>query len=72
MRPQKGSKKHPLSTEQKDENRIISRLRVLCEHAIGSIKRFGSLFLLYRNRKGQDDSFMLIASGLWSLHLNFV
>lgn len=71
MRPQKGSKKHPLSPEQKTENRVISSLRVVCEHAIGGIKRFGALFFPYRNRKGQDDSFMWIASGLWNLHLNF-
>lgn len=69
MRPQKGSKHHPLSPEQKEENRIISGLRVVCEHAIGGIKRFGALFFPYRNRKGQDDSFMLLASGLWNLHL---
>lgn len=72
MRPQKGSKQHPLSAEQREENPIISGLRMVCEHAIGGIKRFAALFLPYRNRKGQDDSFMLIASGLWNFHLNFV
>jgi hypothetical protein len=71
MRPQKGSKHHPLSSEQKEENRIISGLRVVCEHAIGGIKRFGALVFPYRNRKGQDDTFMSIASGLWNFHLNF-
>lgn len=71
MRPQKGSKRHPLSAEQKEENRIISGLRVVCEHAIAGIKRFGVLVFPYRNRKGQDDTFMNIASGLWNFHLNF-
>lgn len=72
MRPKKGSKKHPLSLEQKADNRVISGLRIVCEHALAGIKRFGALFLPYRNRKGQDDSFMLIASGLWNFHLNFL
>lgn len=71
MRPQKGSKKPPVSAEQKEENRGISSLRVVCAHAIGGIKRCGALVFPYRNRKGQDDSFMQIASGLWNFHLNF-
>jgi IS5 family transposase len=49
--PKKKSKKHPLSTEEKAENRRISRERVSNEHAIGFIKRFRILAERYRNRR---------------------
>ena len=72
MRPQKGRKKHPVSDEQKAENQLISGLRIVCQHAIAGIKRFGALMCPYRNRKGQNDQFMTIAAGLWNFHVNFV
>ena len=49
--PKKKSKKHPLSIEEKAENRKISRERVSNEHAIGFIKRFRILSERYRNRR---------------------
>lgn len=70
MRPQKSSKKRPLSPEQRSDNRVISVLRVVCEHSLAGIKRFGALFFPYRNRRGQDDRFISIAAGLWNFHLN--
>ena len=49
--PKKSSKKHPLSKEDRRNNRIISSERVLNEHVIGFIKRFKILSERYRNRR---------------------
>lgn len=72
MRPKKNSKRNPLTHIQKQENHYISSIRMVVENAISGIKRFNSLSHVFRNRKGQDDKFFLIASGLWNLHLQFV
>lgn len=68
--PHKSSKHHPLTPEQKAENRLISTFRIRVEHVIAGIKRFRCLTDDYRN-KGTvlADKFMLIASGLWNYHL---
>lgn len=49
--PKKRSKKHPLSVEDKKNNRKISSDRVLNEHVIGSVKRFKIVSDRYRNRR---------------------
>jgi hypothetical protein len=49
--PKKKSKKNPLTTEDKANNRKISSERVTNEHAIGFIKRFKILSERYRNRR---------------------
>jgi hypothetical protein len=69
MRPSKRKPGIKLTDEQKQENRVISGLRMVAENAIAGIKRFNCLTHVYRNHKGQDDSYMAIASGLWNLHL---
>jgi len=68
--PHKSSKNHPLTPEQKDDNRVISAFRIRVEHTIAGIKRFRCLTDAYRN-KGTvlADKFMLIACGLWNYHL---
>jgi len=67
--PKKKSKNHPLTNEEKQENQAISSIRIVSEHAIGGIKRFAAVAGIYRNKKGQDDKFILAAAGLWNLHL---
>lgn len=68
--PKKGSKKRPLSEEQKEENRYISSQRIVVEHAIGGIKRFGAMMQTLRNRLGGlDDQISAICAGLWNHHL---
>lgn len=68
--PKKGSKKHPLTETDKQNNRLISSIRILVEHAIAGIKRFRAAADIYRNRKpNTDDQFMLLSAGLWNLHL---
>jgi len=49
--PQKKSKHHPLTKEEKASNRAISRRRVGCEHIIGRLKVFKILSERYRNRR---------------------
>ena len=49
--PKKKSKKHPLSKEDKRQNRIISSERVLIENIIREIKIFRMIAEKYRNRR---------------------
>lgn len=68
--PDKTSKNHPLTVEQKQNNRIISGIRVISEHAIGGFKRFKAASDIYRNRlPNMDDTMSRVAAGLWNLHL---
>jgi DDE superfamily endonuclease/Helix-turn-helix of DDE superfamily endonuclease len=69
MRPHQKPKGKNLSGEQKQENKIISGIRIIVEHAINGVKRFGATSHIYRNRKGQDDHFILLCAGLWNFHL---
>lgn len=69
MVPMKKPKGKTLPLEQRKENKIIAGLRIVVEHAINGIKRFGSMSGIYRNRKGQDDQMIGICAGLWNLHL---
>ena len=68
--PTKATKNSPLTDSQKQTNRAISSIRILSEHAIGGIKRLKSASDIYRNRlPNLDDTFTLLATGLWNLHL---
>lgn len=72
IRPKKGTKKHPLSQEDKQNNKIISSFRVVVEHAIAGIKRFRVLTDALRNKIGLfDDMVMEVCSGLWNYHLRY-
>ena len=67
------SKAHPqtaLTLEQKEENRQMSRVRVLVENAICRMKRFRCLVDTFRNHKENlVDDVAVLAAGLanWSL-----
>jgi hypothetical protein len=68
--PLKASKKHPLTLEQKENNRVVSSFRVVSEHAIGGFKRFKAAADVYRNRlPNLDDLMTEVACGLWNFHL---
>lgn len=68
--PIRGTKKSPLTDEQKQNNRIISSFRVVVEHAIGGMKRLKAASDIYRNRiPNTDDRFHLLSAGLWNFHL---
>jgi hypothetical protein len=49
--PKKKSKHHPLTDEQKQDNRQLSRERFVIEHIIRSLKIFRILAERYRNRR---------------------
>lgn len=68
--PQKARKNRPLSEEQRAENRWVSQARVVVEHAIGGMKRFGVMRQKLRNKIGRfDDQAALVCAGLWNFHL---
>lgn len=70
-RKSKANPNPELTAEQKEENRRISRVRVLVEHAIGGIKRFNILVAKFRNRKENFvDDVALLAAGLWNWKLS--
>ncbi|MEA1893831.1 MAG: transposase family protein [Euryarchaeota archaeon] len=67
MMPKKKPKGKQLTADAKAWNRIVSSFRVLLEHAIGGVKRFGTVSDKFRNRKyGFDDKVMLVSCGLWN------
>ena len=60
-----------LTQQQKQENRELSRQRVVCEHAHAGIKRYNSVYCVYKNRVPDfDDHLMLVAAGLWNFYLD--
>lgn len=68
--PAKAIKNTPLTFEQKQNNRIISGIRVVSEHAIGGYKRFKAASDVYRNKlENMDDKMNLVCAGLWNWHL---
>lgn len=68
--PSKRTKRQPLTKIQKQNNRIISSIRVVSEHAIGGFKRFKAASDIYRNKlKNFDDLLTEVSIGLWNFHL---
>lgn len=69
--PLKSSQKHPLTSEQKEMNQLISSIRVTVEHAIAGIKRYKAARDIYRHKTPNlDDLFQLLSAGLWNYHLS--
>lgn len=68
--PTKRSKRNPLTDQDKVNNRLISSIRVISEHAIGGMKRFKATSDVYRNKlPNLDDLMNRLCAGLWNLHL---
>lgn len=68
--PHKATKRHPLTYEQKANNRIISGIRVVSEHAIAGFKRFKAAADIYRNKLPNfDDLLTEVSIGLWNFHI---
>jgi hypothetical protein len=67
------SKKDPeieLSKEQKLHNKMVSKIRIRVEHAIGGLKRYRFLSDRLRCRDAQFYSMVAgIAAGLWNFNL---
>jgi len=65
--PKKKPKGKELTPIEKENNRTISSLRVVNEHAIGGIKRMQSVSTVYRNKKANTaDKMMVICAGIWN------
>lgn len=58
-----------LTDDEKAWNKLISSVRIVVEHAIGSMKRFGAASHIFRNKNGLDDTFMSVCAGLSNLEL---
>ena len=59
-----------LTDEQKQDNRVLAKLRVYVEHAIGGMKRYRILVDPYRNHKPAfEDDVVAISAGLWNFLL---
>ena len=70
IQPKKRKKGKSLTPEEKEENKVISAIRVVNEQAIGGIKRMRSTADIYRNRRANtDDKFMVISAGIWNLFI---
>jgi DDE superfamily endonuclease/Helix-turn-helix of DDE superfamily endonuclease len=68
--PKKKPRGRELTEDEKETNKIISSYRVIVEHAIGGVKRYRCMSERLRNHKPFiDDTFLLLASGLWNYHL---
>jgi hypothetical protein len=67
--PKKKPRGSFLTQAEKEMNRLISSTRIVVEHAIGGMKRFGVAKDIFRNKNGLDDTFMLLSAGLWNLHI---
>lgn len=66
----RGRKDHPLTPEEKRENRVISSFRIVAEHAIGGMKRYRVMTDVLRNKIGIfDDRIAVVTAGLWNYHL---
>jgi hypothetical protein len=53
--PHKKPKGGELTTEQKQENKQLSKERVLCENAFAGVKRYNAIAHIYRNRLPDFD-----------------
>lgn len=67
--PKKKPKGGFLTQAEKDWNKLVSSVRIVVEHAIGGMKRYGAASHIFRNKKGLDDTFMNVCAGLWNLEL---
>ncbi len=67
--PKRKSKKNPLTKEQKQNNRLISKMRIVIENVFASLKKFKIIAEKYRNRRKRFAlRFNLIAS-IYNLEL---
>ena len=68
--PFKRKKKQELTTEQKEYNKWVSKIRVKIEHVIGSVKIYRKVKEKLRGRLyAREDTVMLVACALHNLKL---
>ena len=69
--PKKKPKNGFLTPEEKEDNCLISSIRIKVEHAIGGVKRLGVATNIFRGRFGSDDRFTFVSAALWNFHLQY-
>jgi len=70
--PKKKPKGKELTDYEKEQNKVISGIRILSEHAIGGAKRLRIVTDKFRNKKDQfNDKVMYLACGLWNYQLEY-
>lgn len=68
--PKKSTRGKPLTLAEKANNKVISGIRIVSEHAIEGMKRLKAAADIYRNKlPNLDDTFNLLAAGIWNFHL---
>jgi hypothetical protein len=68
--PVKATKNNPLTYQKKANNRVISSIRVVSEHAIAGYKKFKAASDIYRNKLANfDDLLIEVSIGLHNFHL---
>ncbi len=72
LQPQKKPRGQELTPEAKDANRLINKIRIRIEHAIGGVKRYRIVKDKIRNwKQGFRDKVMETCCGLHNFRLNF-
>jgi hypothetical protein len=70
--PKKKPRGKELTPDEKEHNRLISRIRIRIEHAIGGVKRYRIVKDKIRNwKQGFRDKVMETCCGLHNFRLNF-
>jgi len=70
--PKRKPKGKELTDQEKQENRVISGIRILSEHAIGGVKRMRIVSDTFRNKSDKfNDKAMFISCGLWNYQLKY-
>lgn len=67
--PHRKSKLHPLTPQQKQENKRLAERRIVVEHALRYLKRFRILKDTYRNRRKRFGLRLNLLAALANLHL---
>ena len=69
LHPKKKSKKNPLTSYDKLQNRTISSSRALNENVIGLVKRFKIIADRYRNRRKRFSLRFNLIAGIYNYEL---
>jgi len=66
--PHKKSKLHPLTPEQKQQNKALASRRITVEHVLRTLKRFRILSSTYRNRRKRFGLRLNLLAAIANLH----
>ena len=66
--PHKKTKLHPLTLEQKQQNKALASRRITVEHVLRTLKRFRILSSTYRNRRKRFGLRLNLLAAIANLH----